>query len=109
VAAEGISSLAERIEPIFGLDDVVLPADRSRQLVEIVDNVRLAARVLDGWKFGAQLPYGRGVSASFASAFKAAGGQVISLDPYLTETLTAGAGAEPYLRRALALRNWQRH
>ena len=65
VAAEGISSLAERIEPIFGLDDVVLPADRSRQLVEIVDNVRLAARVLDGWKFGAQLPYGRGVSALF--------------------------------------------
>ncbi len=46
--------------------------------------------------------YGRGVSASFASAFQAAGGQVISLDPYLTETLTTGTGAEPYLRRALA-------
>jgi AAA+ superfamily predicted ATPase len=65
VAAEGISSLAERIEPIFSLDDVVLPADRSRQLVEIVDNVRLAPRVLDGWRFGDQLPYGRGVSALF--------------------------------------------
>jgi hypothetical protein len=65
VAAAGISSLAERIEPVFSLDEVVLPPDRSRQLVEIVDNVRLAAPVLEGWKFGAQLPYGRGVSALF--------------------------------------------
>jgi SpoVK/Ycf46/Vps4 family AAA+-type ATPase len=65
VAAEGVSHLAERIEPIFSLDDVVLPPDRKRQLVEIVDNVRLAPRVLDGWKFRDQLPYGRGVAALF--------------------------------------------
>jgi AAA+ superfamily predicted ATPase len=63
VAAEGLSHLAERIEPMFSLDDVVLPADRKQQLQEIVDNVRLADRVLVGWKFGAQLPYGRGVTA----------------------------------------------
>src|SRR4029077_15115500 len=36
-----------------------------QQLNEIVDNVRLAPRVLDGWKFRDQLPYGRGVSALF--------------------------------------------
>ena len=65
VAAEGISQLADRIEPVFNLDDVVLPADRKEQLVEIVDNVRLAPRVLDGWKFRDQLPYGRGVTALF--------------------------------------------
>lgn len=46
--------------------------------------------------------YGRGVSTSFAGAFRGAGGEVVSQDPYLTEMLKAGGGAEPYLRRALA-------
>lgn len=46
--------------------------------------------------------YGRGVSASFAGAFRRDGGQVIAQDPYLTESLTKGSGAEPYLRRAMA-------
>ena len=65
VAAEGISRLAERIEPIFGIDDVVLPPDRKQQLIEIVDSIRLAPKVLDGWKFREQLPYGRGVTVLF--------------------------------------------
>ena len=65
VAAEGVSHLADRIEPVFSLDDVVLPADRKQQLIEIVDHVRLAPRVLDDWKFGEQMPYGRGVTALF--------------------------------------------
>jgi len=65
IAAAGISQLADRIEPLFNLGDVVLPPDRHQQLVEIVDNVRLAPHVLDGWKFRDQLPYGRGVSALF--------------------------------------------
>jgi hypothetical protein len=63
VAAVSLSHLAERLEPVFSLEEVVLPADRKQELVEIVDNVRLADRVLDGWKFGEQLPYGRGVTA----------------------------------------------
>jgi SpoVK/Ycf46/Vps4 family AAA+-type ATPase len=65
VAGEGISHLAERIEPVFNLEEVVLPPDRKQQLTEIVDHVRLAPRVLDEWKFGDQLPYGRGVAALF--------------------------------------------
>lgn len=65
VAAEGLSRLAERIEPVFDLDNVILPADRKQQLVEIVDSIRLGARVLDDWKFRAHLPYGRGVTALF--------------------------------------------
>lgn len=65
VASEGVSHLAQRIEPIFELEDVVLPADRKQQLHEIVDNVRLAPTVLDHWKFRDQLPYGRGVTALF--------------------------------------------
>jgi AAA+ superfamily predicted ATPase len=63
VAAEGLSRLAERIEPVFSFEQVILPEDRKQQLQEIVDNVLLADRVLDDWKFGEQLPYGRGVTA----------------------------------------------
>jgi hypothetical protein len=65
VAAEGLSHLAERIEPVFDLDSVILPPDRKQQLVEIVDSIRLGSRVLDGWKFREHLPYGRGVTALF--------------------------------------------
>lgn len=63
VAAEGLSHLAERLDPVFSLGEVVLPADRRQQLDEIVDNVRFADQVLNGWRFGERLPYGRGVTA----------------------------------------------
>ena len=65
VASEGLERVAQRLDAIFTLDDVVLPGDRKRQLVEIVDNVRFAPEVLEGWRFGEQLPYGRGVAALF--------------------------------------------
>ena len=65
VSAEGASGLAQRIEPIFDLADVVLPPDRKGQLEEIVDNIRFAPKVLEGWKFRDQLPYGLGVTALF--------------------------------------------
>ncbi|BCT91029.1 ATPase AAA [Lysobacter helvus] len=65
VASGGISRLVERIEPVFSLDDVILPKDRKDQLDEIVDNVLLSDRVLTDWSFGDQLPYGRGVTALF--------------------------------------------
>jgi hypothetical protein len=65
VAASHVSHLVDRIDPIFDLDDVVLPHDRHTQLVEIVDNVRLAPIVLDEWGFSEQLQYGRGVMSLF--------------------------------------------
>lgn len=65
VAAEGVSRMAECIEPAFELNEVILPPDRASQLDEIVDSMRLASKVLDGWKFGAQLPFGRGVTVLF--------------------------------------------
>ena len=65
VAAEGVSRLADRINPAFKLSDVVLPHERQRQLTEIVDSVRFAKKVLDDWKFREQLPYGRAVTALF--------------------------------------------
>jgi len=63
LVVEGLSHLADRLEPIFDLDDVVLPPDRKSQLIEIVDNVRFAHQVLDEWKFGEHLPYGRATTA----------------------------------------------
>src|SRR2546425_4328151 len=60
-----MSHLVDLIEPLFSLEQVFLPPDRKQQLIEIVDNVRLASRVLDEWKFREQLPYGRGISALF--------------------------------------------
>jgi SpoVK/Ycf46/Vps4 family AAA+-type ATPase len=66
LASQGISDLVDRIEPIFTLDDIVIPPDGKQQLEEIVDNVRFAGRVLDEWKFGEKLPYGRGVAALFS-------------------------------------------
>ena len=65
LSVEGISHIAERIEPVFRIQDVVLPDNRSSQLYEIVNHIRLAPKVLDAWKFGDQLPYGKGVTALF--------------------------------------------
>ena len=65
IANQGTSHLADRLEPAFRMTDVVLPLDRKRQLNEIVEHVRLAEKVLDGWKFRDQLPFGRGVTAMF--------------------------------------------
>lgn len=65
VASERISSMAVRLQPHCSIDDVVLPEDRKRQLRQIVDSVKFARRVLDEWKFGEQLNYGRGVCALF--------------------------------------------
>jgi AAA+ superfamily predicted ATPase len=65
LASERISQLVERIEPVFTLKEVVLPADRKQMLSEIVHQILLAPRVLDDWKFREKLPYGRGVAALF--------------------------------------------
>jgi len=65
-AAHRVTRLAQRITPKYALKQLVLPADRHRQLLEIVAHVQHAATVLDRWRFGEQLPYGRGVTALFA-------------------------------------------
>ncbi|MDM0085078.1 ATP-binding protein [Variovorax sp. J31P179] len=65
VAAATISDMAVRLQPHCTIDDVVLPDERKQQLRQIVDSVKFARRVLDEWKFGEQLNYGRGVCALF--------------------------------------------
>jgi hypothetical protein len=56
---------ARLVRPAFELAHVVLPPDRHAELQEIVAQCRHAGEVLDQWGFGAQLPYGRGVTALF--------------------------------------------
>jgi AAA+ superfamily predicted ATPase len=63
LANESVGNLVERIDPVFKLEEVILPQDRKQQLQEIVDHVRFASKVLDEWKFREQLPYGQGVTA----------------------------------------------
>ena len=65
IASPDLPRFARRIEPVFRLDDVVLPADRHAQLAEIVSHVLHASKVLKTWGFDAQLPYGGGVAALF--------------------------------------------
>jgi len=66
VASPDLPRFARRLEPVFGLDDVVLPPDRLVQLREIVAHVKFATHVLNTWGFSGQLPYGRGVAALFS-------------------------------------------
>jgi hypothetical protein len=65
IASPELPRFARRMEPIFGLDDVVLPPDRRAQLDEMVAHVVHATKVLNTWGLGTQLPYGRGVTALF--------------------------------------------
>jgi hypothetical protein len=61
-----LGGLADRIEPSFRWDDIVLPADGLRQLEEIVAQVRHRGVVYEQWRFGDKLVRGRGVTALFA-------------------------------------------
>ena len=66
VASPDLPRFARRLEPAFGLKDMVLPEDRLQQLREIVAHVKLATHVLNTWGFSGQLPLGRGVVALFS-------------------------------------------
>lgn len=66
VAAPDLMQLAHRLEPVYEIEQVILPPDKRSQLKEIVANVQHTRTVLEKWGFGAQLPYGRGVAALFA-------------------------------------------
>ncbi len=66
VAARNLDTLAERIEPGYGWDDIVLPSGVRQDLEALVAQVRHRAEVYGRWGFDQRLPRGRGVSALFA-------------------------------------------
>ena len=61
-----MEALAQRLEPAYGWDDIVVPPEILRQLREIAAQVAHRPRVYESWGFGARLPRGRGISVLFS-------------------------------------------
>ncbi len=61
-----LDGLAERIEPLVGWEDLVLPQGHTELLHQIVSHVRHRTQVLERWGFGARTRRGLGVTALFA-------------------------------------------
>ncbi|RJQ84792.1 ATP-binding protein [Amycolatopsis panacis] len=61
-----LASLAERLEPKAGWDDIVLTEQARRQLGEIAAQVRQRSTVFHEWGFGERITRGLGLSALFA-------------------------------------------
>jgi SpoVK/Ycf46/Vps4 family AAA+-type ATPase len=65
-SSEKLNSMARKVVPGYGWDDIVLPDDVLRQLSEICQRVVYRHRVLGDWGFGQKLSLGKGVNALFA-------------------------------------------
>jgi hypothetical protein len=61
-----LDTLARRVTSRATLDDVILPAPRKSQLVELIDQVRLNRMVTEDWGFAEKSRRGLGLSALFA-------------------------------------------
>ncbi len=60
-----LGALAERLEPVAGWDDLVLPAAERETLAAIAAHVRGRALVHDAWGFAGKSARGLGISALF--------------------------------------------
>jgi hypothetical protein len=61
-----LDELAQRINPCYSWEDIVLPGEVSRLLREIAAQVAYRSKVYEEWEFGAKLSRGRGISALFS-------------------------------------------
>ena len=61
-----LGSLARRIVPRFGWDDLILPPEQMTQLREMSARLRFSHVVQDEWGFGEAMPNSSGISALFA-------------------------------------------
>jgi hypothetical protein len=78
-----LSALARKIEPRFGWDDIVLPANQSAILHELTAAVRHRPQVLERWGVGKKLASSAGVTVLFAGppgAGKTMAAEVIARD-----------------------------
>ena len=67
-ARPGLDDLAQRIEPVAGWDELVLPEPQRATLREIAAHARHRATVYEDWGFGGRGARGLGISALFAGA-----------------------------------------
>jgi adenylate kinase family enzyme len=61
-----LSDLAKKIEPHYAWDDIILPADRVRQLREICNCVKYRGVVYEQWGFDRKLSLGKGLNVLFS-------------------------------------------
>ena len=61
-----LAQLAQKIDPHYTWNDIVLPLDQMAQLREIADQVRYRAVVHDTWGFDAKLAMGKGINVLFS-------------------------------------------
>jgi SpoVK/Ycf46/Vps4 family AAA+-type ATPase len=61
-----LAELAQKINPLYTWDDIVLPPDRSRQMREICNYVKYRSVVYDKWGFDRKLSLGKGLNVLFA-------------------------------------------
>ena len=61
-----LALLAQKITPVYSWQDIVLSGERTQQLREICEQVRLSPRVLGDWGFGVKLQRGSGINALFS-------------------------------------------
>ncbi len=61
-----LGAMARKIEPAYGRDDIVLPADQMAQLDEICNQARTRHTVYNDWGFGRKLSLGKGLTALFS-------------------------------------------
>ena len=61
-----LAALARKVEPIYGWDDIVLPADVTAQLHELCLRVTHGDRVMGEWGFDRMMSQGKGITALFS-------------------------------------------
>jgi ATP-dependent 26S proteasome regulatory subunit len=67
-ARPALEALAQRIEPVAGWDNLVLPDAQRQTLREVAAHVRQRATVYESWGFASRGSRGLGISALFAGA-----------------------------------------
>ena len=65
-ASTELAQLARRVPPVYGWDDLIVPAEREEQLRDICARVRHRSRVYEDWGFGRALAHGTGTSVLLA-------------------------------------------
>ncbi|MFC5368189.1 ATP-binding protein [Salinirubrum litoreum] len=65
VTSAALGSHATKVEPTFGWDDIVLPAEPARKLRAVADRIADEGRVYDDWGFADRYARGGGVAALF--------------------------------------------
>ncbi|MEB3294998.1 MAG: ATP-binding protein [Synechococcales bacterium] len=68
VSGHSIAVLAQRIQPKYGWEDIVLPAFQKTQVREICDQVKFHHLVWEKWGFERQRSLGKGLNALFTGS-----------------------------------------